>query len=116
MKYTYISVKEIIAKVYRDTGYGDELPWPDLIVWTDEALRLIDHPLQYIRKVAGDRSTPALDITEYKAKLPCNIYQIEQISVNGLPAYRDTGSYSHLISDDCCTVGQSGFQADIFAD
>lgn len=116
MKETYISSREIIAKVYRDTGHQEELPWPDLIVWTDEALRLVDHPMQFIRKVVGDKSNPALDITDYKAKLPCNIYQIEQIAVDGRPAYRSTGSFAHLISDKCCTVGQSGFQSDLFTD
>src|SRR3990167_107668 len=111
-----MSSKEIIAKVYRDTGFGEELPWADLITWTDEALRLVDHPMQFIRKVAGDISNPALDITDYKAKLPCNIYKIEQIAVNGYPAYRDSGSFTHLISEKCCTVGQTGFKADIFQD
>lgn len=116
MKENYISTKEIIAKVYRDNGYTDELPWADLIVWTDEALRLIDQPLQFIRQVVGDKSNPALDIHDFKAKLPCNIYKIEQIAVNGHAAYRATGTSHHIISDRCCTVGQTGFVPGVFID
>lgn len=116
MKENYVTSKEIIAKVYRDTGFSEELPWIDLITWIDEALRLISHPMQFVRRIAGDKSHPPLDITDFKAKLPCNIYQIEQIAVNGQPAYRSTDTFHHLISDKCCTVGQRTFQEDLFED
>ena len=40
----YISLNSIMEQVYADNGYQFELPWVDIMMWTEEALNLIGHP------------------------------------------------------------------------
>tara|TARA_R100000329_G_scaffold128063_1_gene106816 strand:+ start:1245 stop:2162 length:918 start_codon:yes stop_codon:yes gene_type:complete len=100
----YISLKAIMEQVYADNGYQFELPWVDCMQWTEEALNLIGHPRQYIRKVTGHKSNPDLAIKDYRAHLPCDFYQLEQIAVNGRPAEYASNTFHHLLSGDCCGV------------
>ena len=98
----YISLKSIMEQVYADNGYQFELPWVDCMQWTEEALNLIGHPRQYIRKVTGHRSNPDLDIKDYRAHLPCDFYSLEQIAVNGMPAEYSGNTFHHLLGGECC--------------
>ncbi len=100
----YISIKQIIEELYADNGYQSELPWTDLLMWTEEALELIGHPRQYLRKVTGHKDDPALDITNYKAKLPCDFHKLEMIAVNGYPARYAGNTFHHLLGGDCCDI------------
>tara|TARA_R110002073_G_scaffold163550_4_gene319641 strand:- start:210 stop:1031 length:822 start_codon:yes stop_codon:yes gene_type:complete len=74
--------------------------------WTEEALNLIGHPRQYIRKVTGHKDNPDLDITDYRAHLPCDFYQLEQVAVNGMAAEYSGDTFHHLLSGDCCGVSE----------
>ena len=47
MIYKFISIKEIIEGVYRDTAINEELDIWDVIEWGGEALELIGAGLQY---------------------------------------------------------------------
>tara|TARA_R100001126_G_C4856951_1_gene165208 strand:+ start:154 stop:1071 length:918 start_codon:yes stop_codon:yes gene_type:complete len=100
----YISLKAIMEQVYADNGYQFELPWVDCMQWTEEALNLIGHPRQYIKKVTGHKENPDLDIKNYRAQLPCDFYQLEQIAVNGMPAEYSGNTFHHLLSGDCCDI------------
>lgn len=100
----YISLKAIMEELYADNGYQYELPWVDCMMWTEEALNLIGHPRQYIKKVTGHLEHPDLDIKNYRAKLPCDFYQLEQIAVNGMAAEYSGNTFHHLLSGDCCGV------------
>ena len=100
----YISLKAIMEQVYADNGYQFELPWVDCMQWADEALNLIGHPRQYIRKVTGHMEHPNLDIKNYRAELPCDFYSLEQIAVNGLPAEYSGNTFHHLLDGACCGV------------
>jgi hypothetical protein len=100
----YISLKIIMEELYADNGYQYEIPWVDCMMWAEEALNLIGHPRQYIRKVTGHLEHPDLDIKNYRAKLPCDFYQLEQISVNGLAARYSGDTFHHLLSGDCCGI------------
>ena len=100
----YISLKAIMEQVYADNGYQFELPWVDCMQWAEEALNLIGHPRQYIRKVTGHMEHPNLDIKNYRAELPCDFYSLEQIAVNGLPAEYSGNTFHHLMDGACCGV------------
>jgi len=99
----YISVKQIIEELYADNGYTYNPVYEDLIRWSVDALNLIGHPLQYRRRVTGPGDNPDLEIKDFKAKLPCNLHRIEQISVNGFAARYSGDSFHHLLSGECCT-------------
>ncbi len=104
MIYKYASTYEIIERLYRDGDYSDELPWEDCIIWISEALDKIGAFPQYLRKVTGDKGEPCLDIIDYKAKLPCDVFRIEQVAVNGKAARYSGNSFHHLLGGDCCSV------------
>jgi hypothetical protein len=100
----YISLKSIMEQVYADNGYQFELPWIDCMQWTEEALNLIGHPRQYVKKVTGHKENPDLEIKNYRAKLPCDFHRLEQIAVNGMPAEYSSNTFHHLLSGDCCDI------------
>ena len=107
----YISLKLIMEELYADNGYQYELPWVDCMMWAEEALNLIGHPRQYIRKVTGHLEHPDLDIKNYRAKLPCDFYQLEQVAVNGKAAEYSGNTFHHLLSGDCCGIDQDSSSA-----
>ena len=100
----YISLNSIMEQVYADNGYQFELPWVDIMMWTEEALNLIGHPRQYIRKVTGHKENPNLDIKNYRAQLPCDFHSLEQVAVNGMPAEYSGNTFHHLLDGDCCGI------------
>jgi hypothetical protein len=103
----YISLKSIMEQVYADNGYQFELPWTDCMMWTEEALNLIGHPRQYIRKVTGHKDNPDLDIKNYRAHLPCDFHKLEQIAVNGMAAEYSGDTFHHLLGGDCCGISEN---------
>lgn len=113
----YVSSYEILDQVFRDTGFQQEIPWEDCLSWIGEALDLIECPsYQYIKKVTGHESNPNLDITNYRAELPCDIHRIEMIAVNGFPARYSGNTFHHLLSGACCGLNTNSSGADIFID
>jgi len=100
----YISLNSIMEQVYADNGYQFELPWIDCMQWAEEALNLIGHPRQYIRKVTGHKENPNLDIKNYRAHLPCDFYSLEQVAVNGMPAEYSGNTFHHLLDGACCGI------------
>lgn len=107
MIYKYISIYEILEKLFRDNGYTDDVNWEDCIVWAGEALDKIGAYQQYERKVTGDLENPCLDIVDYKAKLPCDFYKLEDISVNGYAAVYAGNTFHHIMDGCMCTVDNS---------
>ena len=100
----YISIKTIMEELYADNGYQYELPWVDAMMLTEEALNLIGHPRQYVRKVTGHKENPNLDIKNYRAQLPCDFYKLEQVAVNGQPAEYSGNTFHHLMEGGCCGI------------
>lgn len=98
----YVSLKEVINRVYLDTEIDLQIGFDKFIEWTVQALNKIGHPLQYKRRVTGYEDNPNLDIENYRAKLPCNLYQIQQIAVNGCVARYSSDSFHHLLGGECC--------------
>lgn len=96
MIYKYISLKQIVEKLYRDYEINDSYDIDDLAEWAGEALRKINVNQQYKYQVAE------IEIENYKAFLPCNFHSIEQVYYDGYPLRYNVGVYplvSSVISD-----------------
>ena len=73
-----ISLKYIIAKVWNDLGIQDEDDVAiNLIEWAADALEFIHVYPQFISKHT------TLSICNYKAELPCDFIELEQVEYNG---------------------------------
>ena len=73
-----ISLKYIIAKVWNDLGIQDEDDVAiNLIEWAADALEFIHVYPQFISKPT------TLSICNYKAELPCDFIELEQVEYNG---------------------------------
>lgn len=117
MIYKYTSVLDVISKVYRDTGSPDYINWKDLIEWAGEGLNLIGAHLQYKRRVTGDLGNPNLILENYKAKLPCDFFALEQLAINGQAAHYSGNTFLHMMDGSCCSnvIPDDNYQ-DLFVD
>src|SRR6218665_91109 len=70
----YISINEIINKVYRDMGMADQINFGDAVEWAGEAIDIIGAPFHLIEKVRSVR------VEHYKAEIPCDLHYIITIS------------------------------------
>jgi len=91
MIYSFTSVKEVIAKVYRDLNFQDAERWVDLVEWCGEALEAIQAPQQL-----EDRYCK-LTIKDYKVKLPCNFHKLNYIYFNGFPLLPSTSVFGNTL-------------------
>ena len=74
----FVSVKSIVAKLYRDLRLTEEEDFTDIIEWCGEALDFIHVYPQYKTK-----EPLALQVKNYKAELPCDYIQMQSIEYNG---------------------------------
>jgi hypothetical protein len=100
MIYNSISVKNILARVYR-TFQLDSSDWVyDAIEWAGEAMEQIGHIGQYERKPA------VLEIENFKANLPCDLVTLDLVwGDNGRIPYG--GSKIEFCKDDYQTGVQN---------
>lgn len=77
-QHRFVSIKEMIAKVYEDLNTQLELRHGAIITWIGEALEFIGATAQYIKRLE------TLKIKEFEAVLPCDFYMVEQISYKGI--------------------------------
>ena len=75
---TFISIKEVISKVYRDLNLQDESRWEDMIEWSAEALEQIGAYMQYVHK------SQHLTVDNHRVALPCDFHKIVAIEHNGV--------------------------------
>ena len=88
MLYKSVSSKSVIAKVYRDLQLKENDRWIDMIEWIGEALNHIGAYSQLEKKeLAG------VSVSNYRAILPCDLYNIIQISKSGKPLQYLSGSF-----------------------
>jgi hypothetical protein len=66
----YVSIENIISKVYRDLGMTENLNINDAIEWAGEAMELIGASVYLEDKVCP------IEIRNYKGKLPCELHYI----------------------------------------
>lgn len=86
----YISVYNIVEKLYRDYEHQEELNIWDIIEWSAEALEFIGAGQQY------EKCIVELEIVNSMAFLPCNYHGQPQVAYNGRPLNYATGSFSPL--------------------
>jgi hypothetical protein len=79
----YISIYNIIERVYRDTDFQDSLSFADAVEWAGEAISKIDCPSVLIEKVtSGKNDMPGpIKIVNGKGELPCDFYQERLVRV-----------------------------------
>lgn len=112
----YISLKSVMDDIFRDTGISTDLSYADASYWAYEVLGLMNQPLQYIRKVTGSKQDPNLEVTNYKAELPCDLYRLERIAVNGGSVRYASSSFHHLMGGECCDLNTGSSNTDLFID
>lgn len=74
-----VSVREVIAKVYRDLGLTEEDLFIDFVEWSAEALDQIGTFTQL------DSKTTTIDISNYKGELPDDFVYPDMITYNNIP-------------------------------
>jgi len=67
----YISVSNIIEKVYRDSGI-DNVDWQEAVEWAGDCISLLAVPSQYSEVISDP-----LEIEDYKVKLPDGLINLK---------------------------------------
>lgn len=94
MIYGSTSIKTIIAKVYRDLQLKHEDIWQNCIEWGAECIEFIGAFDQFIKKEGF-----GLEVKNFRAPLPCDLYQLIQISKGSIPLIYLTGSFDQAYHD-----------------
>lgn len=91
MIYRFVSIKEIIAKLYRNVPPNHDISLSNIIEWAGEAMDLISANPQYEKKIAD------LTVTNYEADLPCELVGIYQIAgPQGIPLRLHSGTIGQV--------------------
>lgn len=69
----YVSINNIISKVYRDLDMSDQINISDAVEWCGEAIELIGSPGTLEEKVT------ILEVSEYRAAIPSDLHQVQTI-------------------------------------
>jgi hypothetical protein len=108
MIYNLVSIKKVIAKVATDLDWTEETHRiSDCIEYASEALKKIGAYPQFVTKVTGKEQVPLLLIENYQAKLPVDLYSINQISYSSTtvgPFYPMRGAMGSYTSNHVLTV------------
>ncbi len=94
----YISYKQILAKIYRDTQINSEIPESDVIEWISEALLRIGAFSQFTI------NQKKISICGGKGVIPCGFYKLIDINYNGAPVYWATQSNATNYACDDCNI------------
>ena len=101
MVYNLISCKTVISKVFTDLDLQEESHRiTDFVEWIGEGMLKIGAFPSMITKVTGKEGLPALQLDDYQAKLPCDLYSINQVAYSAseygpfYPMRYAAGSYS----------------------
>jgi len=116
MIYNLVSCKKVLAKVFSDLDLQEGTHRvSDMLEWLGEGLKKIGSFPQMVTKVTGKEETPLLLMEDYQAKLPVDLYSINQVSysvnIQGpfYPMRASSGSYSnnHVVTTQYGTNSQS---------
>lgn len=94
----HISIKSVIAKLYRDLNLSTEIAESDVIEWIAEALDYIGGFGQLETKV------DYLEIDNFKGKRPLDLHQIIYISYNNKPLYYTGKSLANNVFCKECKI------------
>lgn len=95
MIYRFVSLQEVIRKIYRNNPPNFDIPFSDMVEWIAEALELIGANPQYENKIAD------IVIEDYKGEIPCDLVGLYQIA-------KDDGRTMYLYSGTLATVPTGG--------
>jgi len=99
--YNYTSSKEIIERVYRDSGRQDVIDYDSCINWIYELMELIGAPAQYIPKFLDKTEDDTYSYSTFKIKLPCDFHSLIFTTVNGYAQVPSTPLNSYLDKNFC---------------
>lgn len=94
MIYRFTSVKRVIAKVFSDLALDEgDHRIADMIEYSGEAIKKIGAFPTLLTKVTGKGGLPLLEISNYQAKLPCDLTAINQVAYSA----SESGSFYPMI-------------------
>lgn len=94
-KDTFVSIKTVIAKVYRDLNLQEEDRFYDIIEWIAEALELISSPNHLITP-----KPKTIKIENHRGSLPCGLVEILQVNHCGIPLKSATSTFGTTFFKD----------------
>ena len=103
--YRNISSKSVIRKIFRDLNPNTDNWIDDAVEWIGEALEHIGASPQLVTK------TVLLDVKDYKAILPSDLYYINQVAVNTTVAGTSTASQIDTIREKLDAIIAGGDNA-----
>ena len=95
----YTSIERVVENVIRDTGFTDEISFPDIVEWVFIAQELINIPSTYIKKVTDGNTDwnhyPPIEIVNYRGELPCDFHKLIGVReyCSKLPMINDSGNF-----------------------
>lgn len=94
----HVSLEQIIAKVYRDNGFSQDLDWISAAEWAGDALELLRVPSMYVPKIC------CLTIVNYRASLPCDLSMVTQVreGKQGVPMRASTDTFHPTLHQELC--------------
>lgn len=98
MIYNHVSMKTVIAKIYRDLNINYELSDLDMYEWASEALSMIGAFSQY------EEITTKLEFKNGKACLPLGFEKLVNIEYCGKPLFWSTNTNRHNYACDGCNI------------
>ena len=79
----YTSIERVVENVIRDTGFTDEISWPDIVEWVFIAQELINVPNAYVKKATDGNEDyghySPIEIINYRGELPCDFHKLIDI-------------------------------------
>jgi hypothetical protein len=103
MIYQLEPIQITISKIVRDLGLGDrEINWEDFVEWLSEGLKEIGVYYQFTDK------QESLTVTDYKAELPCDFYELIRIMGASASTLPMSGN-EYLVGDTDQTITDSSF-------
>lgn len=94
----FISVKTILAKLYRDLNINKEINENSIIEWVAECLLKIGAYSQF------QEISTCIELDCGKAKLPCGFYKLVDISYNNRPLHWATNTIAMNYQCDGCSI------------
>jgi len=78
-KHNYISINQIIDKVYRDFPFEKDIDIDSVVSWAGEALELIGAPGLFRDFITDGEDLPVVKIKNNRGKLPCSIIHLQSV-------------------------------------
>jgi hypothetical protein len=83
----YVSIKNIIARLYRDFPIEREFPIGSLVEWIADCVERAGGFGTSITRIAK------VEITDHRGKLPCDFDNLNQVAFDGEPMYKTMSSF-----------------------